>query len=153
MVMMGIKNHSDEGKKEFKAQSSFTNGNFLSSSEKKQTLIKEELEEETIRLKPIRKDVFHFIKAVLEESRIFLPMKLPFEESILKHYREKSEYEASTCYGSRKASSTGSSSASMVVENPANDQQLLKSGNHHKPAKLLQITNNSSKLPTIIAKS
>ena len=28
-------------------------------------------------MKNIRKDVFHYLKAVLEESRIFLPMKLP----------------------------------------------------------------------------
>ena len=30
-----------------------------------------------LRMKNIRKDVFHYLKAVLEESRIFLPMKLP----------------------------------------------------------------------------
>ena len=30
-----------------------------------------------LRMKNIRKDVFSYLKAVLEESRIFLPMKLP----------------------------------------------------------------------------
>ena len=47
-------------------------------------ITKDEIDEESAaRLKPVRKDVFHFIKAVLEESRIFLPMKLP-EEPLMK---------------------------------------------------------------------
>ena len=33
--------------------------------------------QEPIKLKTIRKDMFHFIKTVLEASKIFLPMKLP----------------------------------------------------------------------------
>ena len=37
----------------------------------------EEEPQPLLRMKNIRKDVFHYLKAVLEESRIFLPMKLP----------------------------------------------------------------------------
>ena len=49
--------------------------------------IKQEVDNESVKLKPIRKDVYHFIKAVLEESRIFLPQKLP-EEPLLKQYNK-----------------------------------------------------------------
>ena len=52
-------------------------------------ITKDEIDEEsTARLKPVRKDVFHFIKAVLEESRIFLPMKLPEEPLMKKHGKD-----------------------------------------------------------------
>ena len=33
-----------------------------------------------LKMKNVRKDVFHNLKAVLEEARIFLPMKLPENE-------------------------------------------------------------------------
>ena len=46
--------------------------------------VKEDIENEPVKLKPIKQDVYDFIKDVLEESRIFLPKKLP-EESFLKH--------------------------------------------------------------------
>ena len=61
----------------------------IGNSIKTSKMTKEEADEESAaRLKPIRKDVFHFIKAVLEESRIFLPMKLP-EDPLMKKYQEK----------------------------------------------------------------
>ena len=40
-------------------------------------------QQQPLKLKSIRKDVFHYLKAVMEESRIFLPMKLPEEQEIL----------------------------------------------------------------------
>ena len=42
-----------------------------------------EQQHQPLKLKNIRKDVFHYLKAVMEESRIFLPMKLPEEQEIL----------------------------------------------------------------------
>ena len=61
----------------------------MGNNNKASKITKDELDEESAaRLKPVRKDVFHFIKAVLEESRIFLPMKLP-EEPLMKKYQEK----------------------------------------------------------------
>jgi hypothetical protein len=104
--------------KEYTTQSSFGFGCSLPTRDDKLCVLKQEIGEEPVRLKPIRKDIFHFIKAVLEESRIFLPMKLP-EESFLKHYREKLEYE-NTTYGSVK--STGYTSPLSMVVNNGNDQ-------------------------------
>ena len=46
-----------------------------------------------LQMKKIRKDVFHYLKAVLEEARIFLPMKLPEIPAI--EYRELPELPAS----------------------------------------------------------
>merc|ERR1719500_2594467 len=49
-----------------------------------ETGIEVEVEQhQPLKLKNIRKDVFHYLKAVMEESRIFLPMKLPEEQEIL----------------------------------------------------------------------
>ena len=52
---------------------------------KMETGIEVEVEQQhqPLKLKNIRKDVFHYLKAVMEESRIFLPMKLPEEQEIL----------------------------------------------------------------------
>ena len=78
---------------------------------------KQEIEDESIKLKPIRKDVFHFIKAVLEESRIFLPMKLP-EESIFKH-REKGNCENTATISGKTPTSN---LPSQINVNRENDQ-------------------------------
>ena len=43
----------------------------------------QENRQQPLKMKNIRKDVFHYLKAVMEESRIFLPMKLPDEPEIL----------------------------------------------------------------------
>jgi len=109
---------SSDQNKEYSAKSSFGFVSSLPTRDDKLFVPKQEIGEDPIRLKPIRKDVFHFIKAVLEESRIFLPMKLP-EESFLKHYREKLEFE-NTTFGSGKP--TGYTNPLSMAVNNGNEQ-------------------------------
>ena len=46
------------------------------------TTSQQSADQQPVKLKTIRKDIFHFIKAVLEASKIFLPMKLPEPDNI-----------------------------------------------------------------------